>query len=155
MKEAITVKYIQISRLMKLEEFKEKILRCFKNINPNKFQEGNNEMNNSYDIKLFKIEKIQEIFNLIVSHVNKNKFYKLNSEELKINNDNSNITIRELNFFNLKKESTIIVEVIPKNMIVKPFIRVQSEIISCSQCQAKIPSRESIVYCDSCTQVIK
>lgn len=155
MKEAITVKNIQVSRYMKLEEFKEKLLRCFKNINANKFQEEAKDNNSLFEIKLFKIEKIQEIFNLIISHVNKNKFYKLHSEELKFTSETSSRYIKDLSFFNLKKETTIIVEVLPKNMIVKPFIRVQSEAISCSQCQAKIPSRDSIVYCDSCTQVIK
>ena len=153
MKEAITVKNIQVSRNMKIEEFKEKVLRCFKNINPIKFQEEGKESLSLFEIKLFKIDKIQEIFNLIISHVNKNKFYKLNSEELKFTNENNSRYIKDLSFFNLKKESTIIVEVLPKNMIVKPFIRVQSESISCSQCQTKIPSRDSIVYCDLCTQV--
>lgn len=153
MKEAITVKNIQVSRYMKLEEFKEKLLRCFKNINPNKFQDEAKENSSLFDVKLFKIDEMQEIFNLIISHVNKNKFYKLSSEELKFTNDNKSSCIKDLNFFNLKKETTLIVEVLPKNMIVKPFIRVQSEVINCSQCQAKIPSKDSIVYCDSCTQV--
>lgn len=153
MKETITVKKIQVSRYMKLEEFKVKLIRCFKHINPNKFQEEGKDDSNLFDLKLFKIEKIQEIFNLIISHVNKNKFYKLNSEELKFNNENNSKQIKDLTFFNIKKDTTIIIEVLPKNMIVKPFIRVQSEVISCSQCQAKIPSRDSIVFCDSCTQV--
>jgi len=153
MKESITVKKIQVSRYMKLLELKEKLIRCFKNINPNKKQEDTKDDSNSYEIKLFKIDKMQEIFNLIVSHANKNKFYKLNSEELKINNDTYNQYIKDLSFFNLKKETTIIVEVLPKNIIVKPFIRVQSDLISCSQCQAKIPSRDSVIYCDFCTQV--
>ncbi len=153
MKEAITVKNIQISRLMKLDDLKEKLLRCFKHINPSKFQEENQDMNSLFDIKIFKTEKVEEIFNLIISHVNKNKFYKLNSEELKINKDNCNYRIKDINYFNLKRETTLIIEVIPKNMIIKPFIRVQSDIINCSQCQAKIPSKDGIVYCDSCTQV--
>ena len=153
MKEAITVKNIQVSRLMKLEEFKEKLLRCFININQSKFQAESQDNSNLFDIKLFKIEKMQEIFNLIISHVNKNKFYKLNSEELKFNNETNSKQIKDLSFFRNKKETMIVVEVLPKNMIVKPFIRVQSEIISCCQCQAKVPSRDSIVYCDSCTQV--
>jgi len=156
MKEAITVKNIQVSSFMKLEELKEKLLRCFKNINPIKFhQEPGTETNSLFDLRLFKIEKNQEIFNLIISHVNKNKFYKLNSEELKFTGETNSRYIKDLSFFNIKKETTIIVEVIPKNMIVKPFIRVQSEAISCSQCQAKIISRECIIYCDYCTQVNK
>lgn len=108
-----------------------------------------------FEIKIFRLDKIQEIFNLIISHVNKNKFYKLNSEELKINNDNSKLCIRDMNYFNLKKDSVLIIEVLPKNMIIKPFIRIQSEVVNCNQCQAKIPSRDSIVYCDMCTQVKK
>ena len=153
MKESITVKNIQISRSTKLEELKNKLIRCFKNINPSKYQDESLYNNNMFDIKLFKIDKKQEVFNLIVSHVNKNKFYKLNSEELKINSENGTKNIKELNFFNIKKETIFIVEVLSKNMIIKPFIRIQSDIINCMQCQVKIPSRDSIVFCDLCTQV--
>jgi hypothetical protein len=166
MKEAITIKTIQVPKYMKLDELREKLTRCFKNINKNKLNE---DENSKYDLKLFKIKKSQEIFNLIISHVNKNKLFKLIAEEIKFNNENANKYLDELNIFDIiknnkknKNNSNIItnttyfiVEVIPKNMIVKPFIRIQSDIISCIQCQVKILSRDMIVFCDLCTQVKK
>lgn len=154
MKENITVKTIQVPKFTKLEDFRNKIIRCFKNIN-NKLDEENT--NTNYDIKLFKMEKSQEIFNLIISHVNKNKFYKLNAEEIKFNNENNQKYLDNFNIFENKNNknniNTLIVEVIPKNMIVKPFIRIQSDVFNCIQCQVKILSRDMIVYCDLCTQV--
>lgn len=155
MKEAITIKTIQVPKFTKLEEFRNKLIRCFRNINSNKLNEEENS-NTQYDIKLFKLEKSQEIFNLIISHVNKNKFYKLSAEEIKFNNDNNSKYLDSLNFFENKNNKNIpylIVEVIPKNMIVKPFIRILSDVFSCIQCQVKILSKDMIVYCDLCTQV--
>ena len=152
MKEAITIKNIQVPKFMKMDEFKNKLIRCYKNINSNKLNEDENCL---FDLKLFKLEKSQEIFNLIISHVNKNKFYKLNSEEIKFNSDNANKYLDDLSFFQQTKNSTnfFIVEVLPKNMIVKPFIRIQSDVFNCIQCQIKIVSRDMIVFCDLCTQV--
>jgi hypothetical protein len=158
MKEAITIKTIQVPKYMKIDELKEKFTRCFKNINKNKLNE---DENSKYDLKLFKLQKSQDIFNLIISHVNKNKLYKLIAEEIKFNNENSNKYLDELNIFEKNNKNNLnnnnnnyfIVEVLPRNMIVKPFIRIQSDIINCTQCQVKILSRDMIVFCDLCTQV--
>jgi len=152
MKEAITIKTIQVPKFMKLEELKEKLIRCFRNINKNKLNEDENCL---YDLKLFKLQKSQEIFNLIISHVNKNKLYKLNADEIKFNNENANKYLDDFNIFEKTNNTSnyFIVEVLPKNMIVKPFIRIQSDVYNCVQCQVKILSRDMIVFCDLCTQV--
>ena len=152
MKEAITIKTIQVPKFMKLEELKEKLIRCFRNINKNKLNEDENCL---YDLKLFKLQKSQEIFNLIISHVNKNKLYKLNADEIKFNNENANKYLDDFNIFEKTNNTSnyFIVEVLPKNIIVKPFIRIQSDVYNCVQCQVKILSRDMIVFCDLCTQV--
>lgn len=153
MKEELTIKNIQISKFNKLEDFKNKLIRCFQNISV----KLSNESNSSFEIKIFKCKKSKEIFNLIITHSNKIKFYKINAEELKINSENMNNFINETEFFkNCNfKDYILIVEVLPKNMIVKPFIKIHSENIYCNQCQTKIISKDMTVLCENCSQVYK
>lgn len=100
-----------------------------------------------FDAKVFRYDNIndREIFNLILSFVNKDKNFKAVVKEIK--KDKKNLT--ELG---IADGDTIIVELFPRNSIVKPFIRIYSENIICSLCNRKVG--ETKFNCESCASAI-
>ena len=138
----IKVKHIQISKNGTFNDLENKLQRIFKHTL--KLE------NLNHDFKIYKHQRSSsELFELLLAYLNKNKSYKIIVKELK-KSENSSKTLSDLKIGN---KDTIIVEVLTKNMIVKPFIRVGSETLTCSLCNSKIDS-SSALKCDNCSQNI-
>jgi len=117
-----------------------KITRVFKNIKK-EFE------SDEYEFKIYKFNKgKKEIFDLIVSYVNRNKAFKTMVKELK-KLENKEKTILDLK---IGSEEILIIEVISKSTIIKPFIKVGTENLICALCNSKL---DSPINCESCTQV--
>lgn len=85
---------------------------------------------------------------MILAFTNKNKFYKTTAKEIKKTEyANSNLTDLELD-----EHSIIIVEAIPKNMLVKPFLRLKIDSLNCSFCNSII--KVNRINCLNCTQTV-
>lgn len=145
MKDRLCIKYIQISKFATYNSLEEKIKRIFLNLLPKNLSDSESE----FDYKLFKFsEDLKEMLDLILAFVNKNKFFKANAREIK-KNEFANKNISDLL---LEDDSVLIVEAIPKNMIVKPFIRIRIDTVNCAICNIVI--KESKIYCNNCTQSV-
>jgi hypothetical protein len=143
-KDLITVKNIQLSKYSTFATLENKIQKVFVNIMKNSGVDST-----EYEYRLFKYEKEPRgIFDLILAYINKNKAFKLSAKELKKSECNKK-TIHELKF---NPKDVLIVEVLSKNMLVKPFIKIITETVNCSLCNTII--KEEKLYCDNCTQSI-
>jgi ubiquitin C-terminal hydrolase len=140
-KEAIASKVISISKDCHMKDLEQLFIKRFKDLI--------NKDDGEYDIKIFNYEKKnndKEIFELIFSFINKDKLFKISAKEYK----KENKTISELD---IKSDNIIIVEIFPRFVISKPFIRIQSEVIHCSLCNGKVEESKK-VSCDLCKQNI-
>lgn len=90
----------------------------------------------------------REIVDMILAFTNKNKFFKTTAKEIK-KTEYANLNLADLE---LNEQSIIIIEAIPKNMIVKPFLRLKIDSFNCSFCNSII--KENRINCINCTQNI-
>lgn len=142
-KDQISLKNIQISKWANFADLESKIQRIFLNL-------LNNNNLNSFEYKIYRHERgLKEIFSIILSYINRNKTFKLLSKEMK----KSNFEELKISDMKFKKEDVLIIEVIPKNIITKPFLRNASETLTCSLCSNKIDS-QSAFTCEICTTTI-
>jgi hypothetical protein len=96
-----------------------------------------------FEFKVFKYHKDHgELFDLLTTYTSKGKFFKIKAKELKKSECDSKL-VSELG---IAPDDILIVEVISKTMLVKPFIRIATESVNCSFCfTSEIPLRIKII----------
>jgi ubiquitin C-terminal hydrolase len=140
-KHMIVSKVVQVSHNCTFKDLEQKYIRIFKNL----IRKDEGEV----DLKIYLYERKRsdkDIFELMLSFVNKDKSFKIAAKEIK----KENRTIAELN---IGSESFILVEIFPRSSISKPFIRLISDMISCSLCNSKVEESKRIT-CENCKQNI-
>jgi ubiquitin C-terminal hydrolase len=104
----------------------------------------------AYDFKIYRHDRgLTEIFSIILAYSNRDKSFKLIGKEMKKSLYDGQKII-DLKF---KKQDVLIIEVLPKNIIVKPFLKLASETINCSLCANKVDSQASFT-CENCNAVV-
>jgi hypothetical protein len=142
-RDLLNPKFVQISKYSTFQELENKLIRIFKNLS----KENESE---EFEFRIYKFDRdTKEIFDMIIAYVNRNKSFKLIVKELKKSECNS----RTIFDMKIGSKDILIIEALPKNSIVKPFIKVTSENLICSICNIKIES--SVINCESCSQVLK
>jgi hypothetical protein len=99
-----------------------------------------------FEFKVFKYHKDPgELFDLLTTYTSKGKFFKIKAKELKKSECDSKL-VSELG---IAPDDILIVEVISKTMLVKPFIRIATESVNCSFCGILITDKR--ISCDYCS----
>lgn len=165
-KEDLAPKLISISHFCTIKDLCDKIEKVFiEYANEKKFNDYDYEFKSCY----FKYDK-KTIIELIISYYSMNKQFIIEGEKL----DNENILnkkiyevfgkdniygnndLEEIENNSTKKEKNffIITEVISKNSIVSPFLKLRTDKLYCSLCNFQIESKEKSFKCFGCSQGI-